>query len=257
MDRRPRFSSRPAPERTAWVETLPDLCTSLGDDQHVSEDLKADVTRALVNRLWDWLGAAISHAASIATPSQRQATLHDLAAPLLAVLRSTVIADDPELREAILATVCDSAVQLSQMLLEVVDASTRLPPDQLDELGVTRLARHCVRTLQDELDRPERRGGDWSITEFEAGDCCDDCVHLVAFLINAAQQQLVWPLAKPRRQHIHQRIDQAELPVTHRTKREGSPHKLVLTKTSDLFTRDAERRSTTQGWLHSVQQLAR
>jgi len=254
-DDRPRSSSRTTPERAAWVETLPDLCTNLINDQHASKDLKADVARTLVNHLWNWLGAAISHAASIITPSQRQAAMRDLAAPLLAVLRSTAIVDDPELREAIVDTVCDPDVQLSEMLFEVVDASSRLPSDQLYEIGVTRVARRCARTLQEALARPERVGDDWSITALEPGGCCDDCTHLASFLTDPAQQQLVWPLAKPRRQHIHRRIDDAELPVTHRTKREGSPHKLVLTKTSELFTRDAERRSSNQARLDSVQQL--
>jgi hypothetical protein len=32
-----------------------------------------------------------------------------------------------------------------------------------------------------------------------------------------------WPLAKERRQHIHPRIDTAELPVSHLTRRQGRP----------------------------------
>jgi len=255
VDHRPRFASRTAPERAEWVESLPDLCTSLIDDAHASKDLKADLASALVNHLWNWLEAKISLAESIVTPSQQHAAMRDLAAPLLAVLRSTAIVDDPDLREVIVETMCDPTVQLSQLLFEVVDSSTRLPSDQLDEIGITRLARHCARTLQEALARPERAGDDWSITELEPGGCCDDCVQLATFLTDPAQQQLVWPLAKPRRQHIHRRIDEAELPVTHQTKREGSPHKLVLTKTSELFTRDAERRNSAQARLDSVKHL--
>jgi len=255
--RGPRFSSPNAPGRAVWVATLPELCTSLWsrEDQHASNALQVDVSRTLVNRSWDWLETAISRAAAIATPSQRQAAMRDLAAPLLGVLRSTTIVDKPELREVILDTVCDPAVERSELLFEVVDASTSLPPDELDEIGVTRLARHCARVFREVLARPERAADDWSITDFEPGGCCDDCAHLADFLTDAAQQQLVWPLAKPRRQHIHHRIDETELPVTHLTKREGSPHKLVLTKTPDLFTRDVEVRSRTQAHLDSVQQV--
>jgi hypothetical protein len=32
-----------------------------------------------------------------------------------------------------------------------------------------------------------------------------------------------WPLAKERRQHVHSRIDPAELPATHVTRRQGRP----------------------------------
>jgi hypothetical protein len=54
---------------------------------------------------------------------------------------------------------------------------------------------------------------------------------------------LEWPLAKQRRQHVHSRIDGAELPVTHVTKRQGRPYTLVLTKTDALFARDRQARA--------------
>lgn len=255
IDHRRRLPSQTMPARAAWIESLPDLCAGLRDDPHTPDDLGTDVARTLVNRLWSRMEAAISQASSIATPSRRETALRDLAAPLLAVLRSTAIADDPRLREAIIDTVCDPALRLSPMLVGVVEAATPLSPDQLDEIGVTPIGRHCATTLQAELAHPERANDDWSITAFDPGDCCDDCVHFAAFLTDPAQQQLTWPLAKPRRQHIHRRIDEAELPVTHHTQRQGSPHKLVLTKTPDLFTRDAERRTATQAWLDTVQHL--
>ena len=48
-------------------------------------------------------------------------------------------------------------------------------------------------------------------------------------------KNVIWPLAKPRRQHLHHVINEMELPVTHVTERTGSPQKLVLTKTAELF----------------------
>lgn len=241
--------------RAIWVESLPDLCVGLRHDQHAPGDLAADVARSLVNRMWEWMRAEISRAASIATPSRREAALRDLAVPLLAVLRSSVVADDLPLRQTIIDTVCDPTVRLSPMLVRVVEASTPLPREQLEQLDVGSIAQHLATTLQAELVRPERAADDWSITEFESGDCCDDCEHLAAFLADPAQQQSIWPLAKPRRRHIHQRIDEAELPVTHQTRRQGSPHKLILAKTPALFTRDAARRSTTESTLESIQRL--
>ena len=53
---------------------------------------------------------------------------------------------------------------------------------------------------------------------------------------------LEWPLAKQRRQHVHTRIDAAEAPVTHVTKRHGSPYVLVLRKTDDLFVGEQKAR---------------
>jgi hypothetical protein len=43
---------------------------------------------------------------------------------------------------------------------------------------------------------------------------------------------------------VHSRIDGAELPVTHVTRRQGRPYTLVLTKTDELFTGDLQRRSS-------------
>ena len=51
-------------------------------------------------------------------------------------------------------------------------------------------------------------------------------------------------LAKDRRAHVHAMITSYELPVTHVTRRTGSPYTLVLTKTRALFTRDATERAT-------------
>jgi hypothetical protein len=43
---------------------------------------------------------------------------------------------------------------------------------------------------------------------------------------------------------VHSRIDGAELPVTHVTRRQGRPYTLVLTKTDALFTADLQGRSS-------------
>jgi hypothetical protein len=63
---------------------------------------------------------------------------------------------------------------------------------------------------------------------------------------------LEWPLAQAARQHVHSRIDAAELPVSHVTRRQGRPFTLVLTKTDALFTRQQEARTrdeTDLNWL--------
>jgi hypothetical protein len=51
---------------------------------------------------------------------------------------------------------------------------------------------------------------------------------------------------------VHVRIDQAELPVDHQTRRQGSPYVLVLTKSADLFDREVRQRDRDRadlGWL--------
>jgi len=62
------------------------------------------------------------------------------------------------------------------------------------------------------------------------------------FLDDANRRTFEWPLAKQGRQHVHSRIDAAELPVTHQTRRQGRPYTLVLAKTDALFAREQEAR---------------
>ena len=74
----------------------------------------------------------------------------------------------------------------------------------------------------------------------------------VSRLEDKTRRTFQWPLAKQRRQHIHSRIDAAELPVTHVTRRQGRPYTLVLNKTDALFAREQEARARDQAdleWL--------
>lgn len=111
----------------------------------------------------------------------------------------------------------------------------------------------CLNRLAIEVARPERAADDWSISFTGCG--CEDCGHLGSFLAAAEQRSETWPLAKPRRQHIHAMIDAQGLPVTHTTERTGSPHKLKLHKTAQLMKEDAAERKfyeTQLAWLQSL-----
>ena len=100
------------------------------------------------------------------------------------------------------------------------------------------LRRQARERLERQLAVPVRDGDDWSIALTANCDCAD-CQVLNAFLTASTEREKVWPLAKPRRQHIHGQIDNLGVPVTHCTRREGSPHRLVLTKTDQLHQREA------------------
>lgn len=95
------------------------------------------------------------------------------------------------------------------------------------------------KNLQKQNSGP-RKEGDWCIRDAVPHNC-PDCQYLENFLLSTSTQKLVWPLAKDRRAHIHQIINAMDIPVTHETLHQGSPHKLVLIKTSELFKRDRER----------------
>ena len=64
---------------------------------------------------------------------------------------------------------------------------------------------------------------------------CSDCRELAAFLADPNQRQARFPLAKQRRQHLHQIIDSHRCDCTHVTERRGSPYTLVCTKTTASY----------------------
>lgn len=87
-------------------------------------------------------------------------------------------------------------------------------------------------------------------TDFRRADTvtctCGDCAALKAFLVNPTEQVGRFPLAKQRRQHLHQIIQRQNCDTTHTTDRRGSPQTLVCTKTTTsydaackLFKRDS------------------
>ncbi len=64
---------------------------------------------------------------------------------------------------------------------------------------------------------------------------CGDCQELSKFLANPDEEQARFPLAKRRRQHLHQIIDGNHCDLTHVTEHRGSPHTLVCTKPTAAF----------------------
>lgn len=108
--------------------------------------------------------------------------------------------------------------------------------------GLADLAADCAARLRARLALPMREDGDWSI-ELPAGCTCELCSSFRKFLA-APDRVHEWPLAEQRRRHVHERIDRAELPVTHVTRRKGRPYTLVLTKTDALFAGERDTWAT-------------
>jgi len=120
------------------------------------------------------------------------------------------------------------------------------------DAGFGDLAADAAARLRARLARPRRAPGDWSIQLAAGGCACELCRTLRIFLDDTSRRTLEWPLAKERRQHVHSRIDAAELPVTHVTRRQGRPYTLVLNKTDALFAGEQlarERDETDLEWL--------
>ncbi|RYP06194.1 hypothetical protein DL764_003286 [Monosporascus ibericus] len=61
---------------------------------------------------------------------------------------------------------------------------------------------------------------------------CGDCFVLNRFLADARQTKGRFPMAKRRRQHLHNQLDHHGIDCTHETERRGSPQTLIVTKTT-------------------------
>ena len=240
--------------RPAWAADVDAFTARLfGGD--APAEVRTGTVRAVTAAIWVWLRRSVQASHEIPQPSARRAALASLGPPLLAVLHASSMISADDIRSEILDTACTSAADLTPLLLATTSAAARLTAVELASVDLEPIAQHAADMLRIELSRPERREGDWSVAGFRQSSCCQDCKELDVFLADSIRKQHIWPMARPRREHIHRRIDEAELPVTHQTRREGSPHKLVLTKTTDVFTRDAKRRSAALAELDTIERL--
>ncbi|HEV2638129.1 MAG TPA: 2OG-Fe(II) oxygenase [Actinocrinis sp.] len=233
------------PADAEWVKRLPDLCGRL----HRTGTAGDTVVSALLARTWQALSSTIDSALTYQKPpSRRTAALVQTGPGLASLLCAAEHADAGALSEEVLAHLTVLVPEATSLVLTVLGELDVLPPSERAERTYARIAEECSRRLRAELAAPTRAAGDWSISLSD--ECaCALCHELAAFLTSPDRTTLTWPLVQRDRQHIHTRIDGAELPVTHTTLREGRPHKLVLTKTDALFTREREHRTTAQAVL--------
>jgi hypothetical protein len=235
-----------------WVPSLPRLAAAASAAGKESMSLvRWLLTRetAAFRETYDSMRATADDFAEISTDR-----LHD---ELLGLLEGAAALDMPALRDELLAflTAPEHAMPPLQAgaLLETC-RKTRAPA-AVRALGLGRLHRHLVASLERTLAAPARRRDDWSI-EPPSGCDCALCKRLAAFLADPARIEERWPLAKEGRKHIHRRIEARRLPVAHATLRIGSPQTLVLEKQKQLFQQAAAVRTRQRAllsWLKKEQ----
>ena len=227
-------------ERPQWVaDRLSDLCAGL----QARGSAGAAAARRLLDLAWEWLGKEIGTGFALASPSHRDRELGSLGKPLASVLTAAAAIGAAGTRDAVSGYIREQADAVTALEMSALRAATELPRDGArDDAGFGDLAADCAARLRARLARAQRPSGDWSIELPAAGCTCDLCSTLRVFLEDKRRRTFEWPLAKQGRQHVHSRIDAAELPVTHQTRRQGSPYTLVLTKTDALFAREQEAR---------------
>ncbi|WP_063736576.1 2OG-Fe(II) oxygenase [Kitasatospora aureofaciens] len=233
--------------RYGWTAQLPRLCAALRSARGsaVARLLLAGTWTAVDDdlRLWTTTGPA----------EIRRAQLEQLGMPLLRILETT----DEELRSRILATLRTSPDTVLECLMPMLRrAAEALPAGEPRAAGLETVARECGNRLGAIAGQRPRGENDWSMAWTGCG--CELCGTLDAFLRSRSRRVLEWPLAKEGRRHVHSRIDSAELPVRHQTRRQGRPYTLVLTKTEELFTREQTARRQAEAdlaWLSSAWNL--
>ena len=240
-------------ERLAWIaDWLPGLCASLrdtGGSGVVAAQLLVDLT-------WEWIGKQIGTGLASSSPSRRDRELSDVGKPLASVLLATAAIGADSVRQTICGYLREQPDAVTALELSALRAAGELSPaGRRGDAGFGDLGTDCAATLRTRLARPRRVAGDWSI-ELPAGGCdCELCDTLGVFLRDPDRRTFEWPLAEQRRHHVHSRIEAAELPVTHVTRRQGRPFTLVLKKTDELFVREQEARARDQAdldWLRDM-----
>lgn len=205
-----------------WAsDTLPALAPAL---RQVGAD---SVVTHVCRRIWASLSVSIG-AALTAGPRSRARSMASIVQPAGALFDAADAGQGEEFA-ASLAAYDDGVLDLELPLLRRLGSEA--PSSLVDD---------AVRRLEVLLAARMRPADDWSIEWSGCG--CDLCETLQSFLADRNATKLDWPLRADRRQHVHQRIEAAELPVTHRTIRKGSPYTLRLAKQPDLHEQEAELR---------------
>jgi 2OG-Fe(II) oxygenase superfamily len=239
--RRPAWAYGDGQERPRWIAgRLPGLCARL----HGSDSAGAAAAQRLLDLAWEWLAKEIGTGLASSSPSRRDEKLGDLGGPLASVLTAAAAIGAASARDTVCGYVGEQGDAVTVLEMSALRAAAEASQDgERGEAGFGALAADCAARLRTRLGRPQRASGDWSI-ELPAGGCtCELCDSLRPFLEDRSRRTFQWPLAKERRRHIHSRIEDAELPVTHVTRRQGRPYTLVLNKTDALLAREEEARA--------------
>ncbi|MEP7161695.1 MAG: 2OG-Fe(II) oxygenase, partial [Dermatophilaceae bacterium] len=228
-------------DRSAWLARLPGLAEALAAEQ----DAGPMVGRHLLRCAWEHLRAELDRWLEQTRPSYLRTHIAPLGEPLAALLQAAAVLDAANLRDQVVADVRDRPDAVTICVVRALRAGATLPAGLRGHAGFPELAVDCGTRLRARLSRPARADDDWSLDP-PAGCTCDLCAELGSFLRDPRRTTLDWPLAEQRRRHVHERIQSAELPVTHQTRRQGRPYVLVLTKSPTLFEQERKARSQDQ-----------
>jgi hypothetical protein len=112
--------------------------------------------------------------------------------------------------------------------------------------------RDAVRTaLRTALAQAPRARDDMRLSDAGRRCRCTDCDTLFAFA-GSNKPSISLGISDARRRHVIEAFTEANLPLAYSILRQGSPHKLVLSKYDQLHTLDQQQRAQWQRWLEAL-----
>jgi len=240
-------ASRYVPER-AWhwvVNTLPSLVRHTADSNSAEA---IDLIRPVIDTYWVALNQDLARIRDTAGQASSIGEQQKLAPAMLVLLDAAHALHGADREQAMMATLQSGAYRLP-FLLGILHAASEAPAWR----RLSPLRTWCTDLLTRLLDTPTRAPGDWSISA--PGDFPEAAAPIFReFLRSSQQQSLTWPLAKAGRDSIQAWIRHHGLPIRCSVLKTGSPHKLVLEKTRNLFvqaTRERQAMVQELAWLRS------
>jgi len=125
-----------------------------------------------------------------------------------------------------------------------------LPDDGPVAAQVLRSA--VLAALRQALATPERRADDHTLEDIDWVCRCADCNAVIRWAESAQAQSLTLAMPEARRRHVQESLSAAAATLVCTTLRQGSPHKLVIGKTSGLHDSRRELRRAWEGDLASM-----
>lgn len=221
-----------------------------------SEEVRALVA-ALLADCSAWLRERHANIQRYDGGNARQKALEASSPVLLALIRCSHVAGLTALRQQLVGSLHSGELPLQVSLAVLRAADTDTISTQVLAPILAPVHAFCTQALAAALMRAERADDDWSIQWPEGDSRLGELSDILQrFLASPVQRRLAWPLAKARRQLVHQFIDRHELPVLHQTQRIGRPFTLMLEKTSALFEREAAKRRQCASGLDWLRQTA-
>jgi hypothetical protein len=136
-------------------------------------------------------------------------------------------------------------------LAALVSAAAQAADKAPDQRPLRKIVTHA---LEAALAVPLRAAGDHSLREMRWACACSDCVPVARWAESPGGEPLVLAMAQARRDHVQAMLQDAGAPLSAETLKQGSPHKLKLTKPGDLRGQDEVQRGR---WLQHLEQLRR